>query len=139
MSAQIPASCTIGPYCTIGPNVTLGEDCELISHVVLEGNLTMGSGNKVFPFACLGVAPQDLKYAGEPTGVRIGNMPTASRAVGAVASLGAGPMFGFTTMVRADAPAEALGVGGFFLVAGAARSPAGLAAGVALLVLSALT
>ncbi len=74
--AQIPASCTIGPYCTIGPNVILGEDCELISHVVLDGHLTMGSGNKVFPFACLGVAPQDLKYAGEPTGARIGSENT---------------------------------------------------------------
>ncbi len=74
--AQIPASCTIGPYCTLGPNVILGEDCELISHVVLDGHLTMGSGNKVFPFACLGVTPQDLKYAGEPTGARIGNNNT---------------------------------------------------------------
>jgi UDP-N-acetylglucosamine acyltransferase len=71
--AQVPASCTIGPYCTIGPNVILGEDCELISHVVLEGHLTMGSRNRISPFACLGVAPQDLKYAGEPTSVRIGS------------------------------------------------------------------
>jgi UDP-N-acetylglucosamine acyltransferase len=74
--AQIPASCTIGPYCTIGPNVSLGEDCELISHVVVEGHLTMGSGNRVSSFACLGVSPQDLKYAGEPTSVRIGNNNT---------------------------------------------------------------
>ncbi len=71
--AQIPASCTIGPYCTIGPDVILGEDNELISHVVLDGHLTMGSGNRIYPFACLGVAPQDLKYAGEPTHARIGN------------------------------------------------------------------
>ena len=71
--AHIPASCTVGPFCTIGPNVTLGEHCELISHVVLEGHLTMGSHNRISSFACLGVAPQDLKYAGEPTGVRIGN------------------------------------------------------------------
>jgi UDP-N-acetylglucosamine acyltransferase len=74
--AQIPASCTIGPYCTIGPNVLLGEECELISHVVLEGNLTMGFGNRISSFACLGVAPQDLKYAGESTSVRIGNNNT---------------------------------------------------------------
>jgi UDP-N-acetylglucosamine acyltransferase len=74
--AQIPASCTIGPYCTIGPGVILGEDNELVSHVVLEGGMTMGSGNRIFPFACLGVAPQDLKYAGEPTSVCIGNNNT---------------------------------------------------------------
>lgn len=47
--AQIPASCTIGPFCTIGPNVILGEDNELISHVVLEGHLTMASGNRISP------------------------------------------------------------------------------------------
>jgi UDP-N-acetylglucosamine acyltransferase len=74
--ARIPASCTVGPYCTIGPDVILGEDNELISHVVLDGHLTMGSGNKISPFAAIGVAPQDLKYAGEPTSVRIGNHNT---------------------------------------------------------------
>ncbi len=71
--AQIPASCTVGPYCTIGADVVLGEDCELISHVVLDGHLTMGSKNRIYPFACLGVAPQDLKYGGEPTRLEIGN------------------------------------------------------------------
>jgi len=71
--AQIPASCTVGPYCTVGANVVLGEECELVSHVVLDGHLTMGSRNRVYPFACLGVAPQDLKYAGEPTRAVIGD------------------------------------------------------------------
>jgi UDP-N-acetylglucosamine acyltransferase len=70
--AQIPASCTVGPYCTIGPNVILGEDCELVSHVVLDGHLTMGTNNRIFSFACIGISPQDLKYAGEPTAVVIG-------------------------------------------------------------------
>ena len=71
--AQIPDSCTVGPYCTIGANVVLGEDCELVSHVVLDGHLTMGNRNRVYPFACVGVAPQDLKYAGEPTRAVIGD------------------------------------------------------------------
>jgi len=71
--AVIPDSCTIGPYCTIGPNVVLGEACELVSHVVLDGHLTLGGGNKIFSFACVGIAPQDLKYAGEPTRVEIGD------------------------------------------------------------------
>jgi len=71
--AKIPASCTVGPYCTIGANVVLGERCVLVSHVVLDGHLTMGDDNRVFPFACLGVAPQDLKYKGEPTQLVIGN------------------------------------------------------------------
>jgi len=71
--AKIPESCTVGPYCTIGPDVVLGEECELVSHVVLDGNLTMGRGNRVFSFACLGISPQDLKYAGEPTRLEIGD------------------------------------------------------------------
>ena len=65
--ALIPTSCTVGPY------VTLGEDCELVSHVVLDGHTTLGRGNRIFSFACLGIAPQDLKYNGEPTELRIGD------------------------------------------------------------------
>lgn len=71
--ARIPASCTVGPYCTIGADVVLGEGCELVSHVVLDGHTTFGSGNRIFSFACIGIAPQDLKYAGEPTQVVIGD------------------------------------------------------------------
>lgn len=74
--ARVPESCTVGPYCTIGPDVVLGDDCELVSHVVLDGYVTMGSKNRVFSFACLGIAPQDLKYAGEPTRVEIGDKNT---------------------------------------------------------------
>ncbi len=71
--AVIPASCKVGPYCTVGPHVVLGEDCELISHVVLDGHLKAGARNKFYSFACVGVAPQDLKYKGEPTGVALGD------------------------------------------------------------------
>jgi UDP-N-acetylglucosamine acyltransferase len=71
--AVVPASCTVGPFCTIGANVVLGEDCELVSHVVIEGHTTLGKDNRIFSFACLGVAPQDLKYAGEPTRLEIGD------------------------------------------------------------------
>lgn len=71
--AVIPASCTVGPYCVIGANVVLGEECELVSHVVLDGHTSFGARNKVFSFACVGIAPQDLKYAGEPTRVEMGD------------------------------------------------------------------
>jgi UDP-N-acetylglucosamine acyltransferase len=53
--------------------VVLGEDCELVSHVVLDGHTIFGRGNRVFSFACIGIAPQDLKYAGEPTRVELGD------------------------------------------------------------------
>jgi UDP-N-acetylglucosamine acyltransferase len=71
--ATIPESCMIGPYCTIGADVVLGERCQLISHVVLDGHLTMGDDNRIFSFACLGIAPQDLKYKGEPTQLVVGD------------------------------------------------------------------
>ena len=71
--AVVPESCTVGPFCTIGADVVLGEECELVSHVVLDGHTRLGKGNRVFSFACLGIAPQDLKYAGEPTQLEIGD------------------------------------------------------------------
>lgn len=71
--AVIPESCKVGPYCTVGPDVVLGEECELISHVVLDGHLKVGARNKFYSFACVGVAPQDLKYKGEPTGAVLGD------------------------------------------------------------------
>ena len=51
----------------------LGEGCELVSHVVLDGRLKVGARNKFYSFACVGVAPQDLKYKGEPTGAVLGD------------------------------------------------------------------
>jgi UDP-N-acetylglucosamine acyltransferase len=72
-TASIPQSCKVGPYCTIGPDVVLGEDCELVSHVVLDGKTCLGARNRVYSFACLGVAPQDLKYRGEATSLEIGD------------------------------------------------------------------
>jgi UDP-N-acetylglucosamine acyltransferase len=71
-TARVPESCTIGPFCTIGPEVELGEECELISHVVVDGRTRIGDKNRIYPFACLGIAPQDLKYRGEPTALRLG-------------------------------------------------------------------
>ena len=69
------------PYSTIGANVVLGEDCVLISHVVLEGHTRVGARNTFFPFAAIGVAPQDLKYQGEPTATEIGDDNTIREGV----------------------------------------------------------
>jgi UDP-N-acetylglucosamine acyltransferase len=71
--AVVPESCAVGPYCTIGPNVVLGEDCTLISHVVLDGRTRIGARNVFHPFCAVGIAPQDLKYGGEPTALEIGD------------------------------------------------------------------
>jgi UDP-N-acetylglucosamine acyltransferase len=74
--AHIPDSCAIGPFCIIGADVVLGERCQLIANVILDGHLTMGDDNRIFPFACLGIAPQDLKYKDEPTRLTLGHANT---------------------------------------------------------------
>jgi UDP-N-acetylglucosamine acyltransferase len=71
--AVVPDSCMVGPFCTIGPEVMLGEECRLISHVVLDGRARIGARNVFHPFCAVGIAPQDLKYGGEPTAVEIGD------------------------------------------------------------------
>jgi UDP-N-acetylglucosamine acyltransferase len=71
--AKVHPSWKIGPYCVIGPDVELGERCHLVSHVVIEGPTKIGADNGFFPFCSIGLAPQDLTYAGEPTRLEIGN------------------------------------------------------------------
>ena len=79
--AQVPESCTVGPFCTIGPEVVLGENCTLVSHVVLDGRTRIGARNIFYPFCSVGVAPQDLKYRGEPTETILGDDNTVRESV----------------------------------------------------------
>lgn len=67
---------TVGAYCVLGPEVVIGAGCELLPHAVVEGPTVMGDKNRVFPFACLGMEPQDLKYRGERTTLHIGDRNT---------------------------------------------------------------
>lgn len=71
--AELGDGCDVGPYCTLGPNVRLGAGCRLHSHVVLGGLTTIGANNEVFPFACLGLKTQDLKYQGGRCYLEIGS------------------------------------------------------------------
>jgi UDP-N-acetylglucosamine acyltransferase len=71
--ARIHPSCQIGPYCVIGPEVEIAEQCHLISHVTVEGPTRIGAHNRFYPFCSIGLAPQDLTYAGEPTRLEIGD------------------------------------------------------------------
>jgi UDP-N-acetylglucosamine acyltransferase len=75
-SAKIHPSCKLGAYCVVGPEVELGEGCELVSHVVLQGPSKIGRHNQFFPFCSVGLAPQDLTYAGEPTLLKMGDHNT---------------------------------------------------------------
>jgi len=70
--ARIGTGCYIGPYCILNDEVELQDDVRLESHCVIDGHTTIGEGTRVFPFVSIGLAPQDLKYKGEPSETRIG-------------------------------------------------------------------
>jgi UDP-N-acetylglucosamine acyltransferase len=75
-AARIGAGCQIGPYCVIGAGVELGEGCWLQSHVSIGGPSKIGARNRFFAFSSIGQQTQDLKYAGEPTYLEIGDENT---------------------------------------------------------------
>ena len=74
--AQLADDVIIGPYCTVSAEAVIGRGTELISHVVIAGNTTLGEENRVSPFAVLGGQTQDLKFKGGSPGVKIGNKNT---------------------------------------------------------------
>lgn len=74
--AEIGDDVTIGAYSVIGPRVSIDSGCEIGPHVVVEGVTSIGKGNRIFQFASIGAAPQDKKYAGEPTRLEIGDRNT---------------------------------------------------------------
>ena len=71
--AKISKNVKIGAYTVIGPNVKIGENVEIYSHVNISGNTTIGSETKIYPFASIGTAPQDLKFSGEKNSLIIGS------------------------------------------------------------------
>ncbi len=71
-TAVVGAGTTVGAFAVIGPNVRVGRNCKIGSSAVIEGHTTIGDGTEVFPYASIGLAPQDLKYRGEPTRLEIG-------------------------------------------------------------------
>jgi len=101
-SAQIGENCEIGPYCVIGANVELGPECWLQHHVTLSGPSKFGRDNRFFAFASIGQQTQDLKYAGEPTYLAVGDANTFRE---------------FVTVHRGTAPGSItrVGSGGNFL------------------------
>ena len=70
--ARIGKKVKIGPFSYIGPKVHISDGVELISNVHIEGNTKIGKGTKIFPFACIGTPPQDMKYKGETNSLEIG-------------------------------------------------------------------
>src|SRR4029079_11541822 len=70
--AELGAGVKIGPFCTVGANVTIDDGAELVSHVVVDGHTSIGADVILYPFCTVGLAPQDLKYQGQPTRCEIG-------------------------------------------------------------------
>lgn len=70
--ASLGKNVSIGPYSLIGDDVVLHDDIEIAGQVVIEGPCEIGTGTRIFPFAAIGLQPQDLKYSGESTRLIIG-------------------------------------------------------------------
>ncbi|HEX6828230.1 MAG TPA: acyl-ACP--UDP-N-acetylglucosamine O-acyltransferase, partial [Burkholderiales bacterium] len=71
--ARVAPDVEVGPYAVIGPHVEIGPGCRVGPHAVITGHTRIGRGNRIFQFASVGDAPQDKKYAGEPTRLEIGD------------------------------------------------------------------
>lgn len=71
--ANLHPTVQIGPYAIIGENVKIGADTSIGAHVVIEGPTEIGVGNRIFAGAIIGSEPQDLKYKGGESWVKIGN------------------------------------------------------------------
>lgn len=100
--AQLSEGCSVGAYTIIGPNVKIGKGTIVGPHVVIEGHTTIGDENHIFQFASVGSRPQDLKYRGEPSELRIGNknlirefttLQPGTEGGGMVTSIGDGNLF----------------------------------------------
>jgi len=70
--AEVGEGSYVGPFCVVGDEARLGARVRLESHVVVDGRTEIGDDTRVFPFASVGLAPQDLKYRGEPAETRVG-------------------------------------------------------------------
>ena len=69
---KIGKNVKIGPFCVIGKDVKIGNNCILHNHVSITGNVSIDDNTEIFPFVSIGSIPQDLKYNGEKTSIKIG-------------------------------------------------------------------
>jgi UDP-N-acetylglucosamine acyltransferase len=76
VKAKLGENVRIGPHCFVGPHVTLGDDCWLQSMVRVDGWASLGRGCRLYHGAVLGSDPQDLKFKGGPTRLRVGDNNT---------------------------------------------------------------
>ena len=72
-TAIVGPGTTVAPFAVIGPHVRIGANCSIGASAVIDGHTTIGDNNEIFSYASIGLAPQDLKYKGEPTRLEIGS------------------------------------------------------------------
>lgn len=80
-NAKLHPSVKVGAYSVIGSDVEIGEGCEIKQHVVIEGPTKIGSNCRIFPFASIGMEPQDKKFGGEKALLIIGDNNTIRESV----------------------------------------------------------
>jgi UDP-N-acetylglucosamine acyltransferase len=71
--ARLGEGVCVGPYAIVGDDVELGDGCVVHGHAAVEGPSRFGRENHFYPFSCVGSAPQDRKYHGEPTRLEVGD------------------------------------------------------------------
>ncbi len=74
--AELAEGVSVGAYTLIGAGVQVGAGTQIGPHCVIEGPAVIGRDNRISPFNSIGAAPQDMKYAGEPTALHIGDRNT---------------------------------------------------------------
>ena len=79
--AQLGENVTIGPFCVVEDTAVIGDGTKLMSHAVIGEHTTVGSECVIYPHSSVGLPPQDLKYAGEPTTAVVGDRTTIRECV----------------------------------------------------------
>src|SRR5690606_31865903 len=75
-AAVLDSSVQVDAYAVIGPHVRIGAGSVVGPHCVIQGHTTIGENNRCFQSCSIGAAPQDKKYADEPTRLESGNNNT---------------------------------------------------------------
>ena len=110
-SASVDSTASVGPYTLIGPRVEIGPGAEIMGHVFVDKDTSIGAGTRIFPFASIGADPQDLKYKGERSrlvigaGVTIRESTTIHRGTeggGGITEIGSGCLIMATVHVAHD-------------------------------------
>lgn len=94
-AASLGAGVRVGPFSIVAAGARIGDGCEIASHVRIEGCVELGPDNRIFQGAVLGSPPQDLKYRGEASHLRIG----AGNMIREYATLNPGTSAGESTVV----------------------------------------